>query len=373
MTNKLMFVLIYLVCAVVMALGMGAAEGAQGGQMGDTTGADGTSMTESAWDEETGDGETTRDEIETPPADSTEEPVTAPETEPESEPIETEPIEEEKLVSVYLAGEGETVEMEEDVYLARVVMAEIPVSFPIEAIKAQAIAARTYLRYRAAHGEEHGEGEAMICTDYGCCMAYLDEEEAKERWGAVAGEEIFREIYAVVRETSGMVITYDGELISALFHSSSPGKTENAENVWHSAYPYLVSVSSPEAIETSEVRVGVNRLKELLSGYGERDGGGALWGQKVPVLSENSTGRVESLLFGGYRIKATVLRGLLGLKSTCFSVRGEGNEIVFSVKGYGHGVGMSQEGAGVLAERGWNCREILAHYYVGTRVEIKYN
>ncbi len=362
MQEKLWFPLIYALCAAILFL-FGAQESAQTPPPPlptDTTQAVQTSPllpaeTEKETEQGTGEGETDSPESSAPPQDETLPP-----------PVSGE---EEKTISVFLADTGTHIRMAEEVYLTRVVMAEVPYSFHPEALKAQAIAARTYLYYRMAHSAVHGTGESAICTDYACCMAYLCEEEAGKRWGEEKAAEIYEKVHAAVAATEGQVVTHDGALICALFHSSSAGRTEDAENVWGTPYPYLVSVPSPEAVESSEKRVSAEELTEAMKRAGEKDFDSMLWGDPIPGLMRGSGGRVERVRYGGYQCKGTALRSALGLKSTDFTVTREANgDFLFSVRGYGHGVGLSQEGAGVLATEGKAAEEILLHYYTGCAV-----
>lgn len=272
-------------------------------------------------------------------------------------------------VSVYLAKEQRVVEMEMDAYITQVVMAEVPYTFSREALKAQAVAARTYCLYRMQMRIGHGNTEAGICTDYAHCMAYFSEEEAAARWGEDTAKTIHDTVYEAVKATSGEYLTYQGRVIAALFHASSTGRTESAENVWGSAYPYLVSVKSPEEPRISEVKTTVAALTELMKENGEPDFSATLWGEENKIkLSFNTTGRIAKLSLNGYSIKGTVLRSALGLRSTDFSPEVQGDEVIFTVTGYGHGIGMSQYGAEAMAQSGADYRAILTHYYTGTEI-----
>jgi len=287
-------------------------------------------------------------------------------TEPESEsaaptvkPIQT--------VQVFQPSTDQTVEMAMSDYLTHVVMAEMPYTFPVEALKAQAVAARTYCLYRSSLGIGHEGSEAGVCTDHGHCMAYLTSEQAVERWGSETAVQIAATVRAAVEQTEGEYLTYDGKIIAAMFHSSSTGRTESAENLWGSVYPYLVGVKTEEEPRISEVRVSIERLMAVMKEKGERDFSSELRQGQIE-LSFNSTGRVAWLSYGGYRIKGGDLRTALSLRSTDLSACIEGEEVLFTVTGFGHGIGMSQYGAKAMAERGCSYVEILEHYYTGARV-----
>jgi len=289
-------------------------------------------------------------------------------------PRETEhvpPAAEEQIVLRVL--NGDTVEeMGLEDYLLGVVRAEMPADFEPEALKAQTVAARTYTIYKIENGGNHGK-TADICTDPACCQAYLRQAEAWENWGDAA-EGYEEKLAKAVAETEGQVMLYDGKPILAVFHSSSSGQTRAAESVWQEQLPYLRPVLSPEEGEripnyysraefsTEEFRVRV--LKELP----EAD----LSGQPSGWLSQPVTddaGNVETLTVGGVSIRGSRLRGILGLRSACFTWEIQEDQMVFYVTGYGHGVGMSQYGANRMAAAGADYQEILTHYYTGVRIE----
>jgi stage II sporulation protein D len=201
-------------------------------------------------------------------------------------------------------------------------------------------------------------------------MAYISEEEAADRWGEENAGVIYETIRAAVKATEGEYLSYEGLPIAALFHSCSVGKTENASQVWGREYPYLISVSSGEEARITQVKVPLARLNEILQSQGDPDFSSALWNDSNQIsLSFTNTGRVSTLALNGYCMKATLLRIALGLRSTDFTVEIQGNEAVFTVRGSGHGVGMSQYGAEAMAKSGADYREILLHYYSGVRIE----
>lgn len=257
-------------------------------------------------------------------------------------------------------------EMEPDEYLVGVVAAEMPASFPAEALKAQAVAARSYALYCAATGKH---GEADVCTDPGCCQAWAGEQALKEKWGGDYAR--YREIVAeAVRETSGQRLSYEGEPIFAAFHASSLGQTEDSGAVWNPR-PYLKSVSSPETPETvpnlnSSLELAPLDFRDtVLSACPQADftGEPETW---LGVPQRDESGRVESLSVGGVSLSGTELRRLFGLRSTAFTLEYREGRFLFQVSGNGHGVGMSQYGAKLMAEAGEDYRAILSHYYPGT-------
>ncbi|MCI8970986.1 MAG: stage II sporulation protein D [Oscillibacter sp.] len=270
-----------------------------------------------------------------------------------------------------LEGEG-VLEMDLGTYLVGVVRAEMPASFELEALKAQAVAARTYTLYKLRSGGNHGE-DADICTDHTCCQAYLGREAARAGWGEQADAYEAR-VEAAVRETDGETILYGGVPILAVFHSSSPGLTRAAGEVWVNDLPYLQAVDSPEAGERipnyySRVEFTAEELKaKLRSAFPEAElsGGMEHW---LSGPAADGAGNVDTVSVGGVSAKGTQVRAALGLRSACFTWEVQEGKMVFFVTGYGHGVGLSQYGAGAMAAAGADYREILTHYYTGVTVE----
>lgn len=274
-------------------------------------------------------------------------------------PVETQALSDEAACLTLLTGEGAvSITMAE--YLPGAVAAEMPVSFGMEALKAQAVAARTY----TLRAGRHTDGD--ICTSSSCCLAYKTDAQLRDFWGDDYDANIQAVKQAVI-QTDGQYLTYGGEIIQAVFHASSAGATENSAAVW-TALPYLISVESPETADSvpelvSNARFTPEELSEALciSPTGEPE----TW---LGDTKLDSAGRVESAVIGGTVFSGKTLRSTLGLRSTAFTVSFEGGEFVFSVAGFGHGVGMSQYGAKLLAAQGWDYEDILAHYYPGTEL-----
>lgn len=291
---------------------------------------------------------------------------------PEDAPPQPAPgIDRNVTLSVLIGGELKQMDMAS--YLMGVVRAEMPASFEAEALKAQAVAARTYTLYKMENGGAPGHPQADACDDITCCKAYLSAEDAALSWGADSGawEEKIRK---AVEDTDGECVLYRGEPVLAVFHSSSAGRTQDAAAVWSQSLPYLQSVESPENEDTvpnyrSQASFPAGELKELLlNALPEADlsGSPSDWFTNMKV-QEN--GAVTSLAVGGVSVSGSRLRTILGLRSACFTLSFPGDQVVFSVTGYGHGVGMSQYGANVLAGDGMDYREILAWYYTDTTVD----
>ena len=268
--------------------------------------------------------------------------------------------------SITVLTDGGAVTMDMQEYLVGVVAAEMPASFQEEALKAQAVAARTYAMY-CALGQKHGD--AQVCTDYTCCQAWQSEEALRQKWGGDY-DACSQKIRAAVEATAGQYLSYEGQPVFAAFHSSSAGATEDCGQVWNPS-PYLVSVSSPETAEDVPNFVStvdctpLDFRDTLLYAHPEADFTGEESGWIGEVRLDGS-GRVASAVLGGVSMKGTELRQLFGLRSTAFCLEYTGESFRFTVTGYGHGVGMSQYGANVMAREGGTYTGILAHYYPGT-------
>ena len=269
---------------------------------------------------------------------------------------------------IRLLNGGQTLELPLEDYLCGVVAAEMPASFPEEALKAQAVAARSFT---CSGASAHKHGEASVCADPGCCQAWLSEEAQRERWGGDY-EANARRVREAVEATAGQILCYDSAPVFAAFHSSSAGATEDCGAVWNPR-PYLVSVSSPETAEdvpnfVSTVRCWPTDFRDtLLSLRPEADFSGPLGGW-IGELRRDDSGRVSEAILGGVSFSGTELRRLFSLRSTAFELALSDGLFVFTVTGFGHGVGMSQYGAKVMAEQGADYAEILAHYYTGTEL-----
>lgn len=266
--------------------------------------------------------------------------------------------------------DGEVVALPLDKYLWRVVAAEMPASFELEALKAQAVAARTYTLSKMGRTTEN-HPDADVCTDITCCQAYIDPETAAANWGSMA-DTYTEKITAAVAGTDTMTALYGGVPIQALFFSSAAGQTVDAVEVWGNSVPYLVSVDSPEGEEDvpnyhTTVTVPLEEFKsKLLSRYAEvnLDGPPETW---VSTLV-SSTGSRANVDVGGVVVARTAMRAMFGLRSANFTVSAGEDGITFSVTGYGHGVGMSQYGANALAKQEMTYDEILKWYYTGIEV-----
>lgn len=295
-----------------------------------------------------------------------------PAAEPEPAAPETTAVHHDRDVTLTIQDGDTTEQMTLERYLTGVVRGEMPASFEMEALRAQAAAERSYVYYQLAAGRKDAHPDADFCTDHTCCSAYLSETAAREKWGGDFAPWNTR-VEQAVSDTDGQVVLYNGRPILAVFHSSSAGRTAAAGDVWSGDLPYLVSVDSPEGEETvpnyySTVTFTAAEAKEkLLAAYPELKLSGTpdRW---FGAAAENGSGRVETVSVGGTDIEGTELRRIFGLRSACFTVAADSESVTFRVTGYGHGVGMSQYGANQLAREGKTWQEILEWYYTGATV-----
>ena len=295
-----------------------------------------------------------------------------PAAEPEPAAPETAAVHHDRDVTLTIQDGDTTEQMTLERYLTGVVRGEMPASFEMEALRAQAAAERSYVYYQLAAGRKDAHPDADFCTDHTCCSAYLSETAAREKWGGDFAPWNTR-VEQAVSDTDGQVVLYNGRPILAVFHSSSAGRTAAAGDVWSGDLPYLVSVDSPEREETvpnyySTVTFTAAEAKEkLLAAHPELKLSGTpdRW---FGAAAENGSGRVETVSVGGTDIEGTELRRIFGLRSACFTVAADSESVTFRVTGYGHGVGMSQYGANQLAREGKTWQEILEWYYTGATV-----
>lgn len=274
------------------------------------------------------------------------------------------------LVRVALP-DGETAPLTMSDYLWRVVAAEMPASFEMEALKAQAVTARTYTLYQMGAGPNPNHPDADMCTDISCCQAYLDPETAASNWGGSAAD-YTEKIALAVSSTDGQAILYDGAPIDAVFFSSAAGRTLDSVEVWGGSVPYLSSVESPEGEEVPNYHTTVEvPLEDFQSVFLARYPDASLAGSPEEWFQSfvpSSSGGVDTVDVGGVTVKGSELRTLFDLRSASFAVSFREDAVVFSVTGYGHGVGMSQYGANAMAKEGASYLDILTHYYTGVTV-----
>lgn len=273
-------------------------------------------------------------------------------------------------ISVYFHEENSVKSLDIEEYLKGVVCAEVPASFEEEAIKAQAVAARSYALYRS-QSVNQSHPDASVCTDYRHCKAYKTREKAREDWGENA-DKYEKKIAKCVNATKGEIIKYDGEIALAVFHSQSGGgRTENAQDVWGGNLPYLVSVESHGEEDAPNFFSNVSFTFEEFRRVIESDNPNAKVNSinDITNIINSDGGGVKKLTIGGVDFTGSKIRTLFNLRSTCFTIKEENGNILFEVTGYGHGVGMSQYGANTMAKDGYTYKDILTHYYSGTEID----
>ena len=282
-------------------------------------------------------------------------------------------FDEKTIVSVLT--DGEVKEMTAKEYLTGVVAAEMPASFPIEALKAQAVAARSYMLYKINNTEDNTHKQSLLCDDYNHCTAFYNiEEKGEELWGADY-DKYAEKIKTAVSSTDGVVAMCDGEVIAAVFHSASSDYTEAAVDVWGKNYSYLVSVpssggsSAPNYYGT--VRMSKNEFISAIKNYYPNIVLGSNISSWFSDINRSSTGSVFSIKIGGILLKGTEVRRIFKLNSTNFTIDISGDDVIFNTTGTGHGVGMSQYGAREMALNGSHFDEIICHYYSGVQLMVK--
>lgn len=269
---------------------------------------------------------------------------------------------------VWLEEDGKLRQLPLRDYLVGVIMGELPPSFISAAVEAQAVAARTFTLRQLQEGKHDG----YLCDNASCCQAWLPESEARARMGDAVYDQWYAQVIEAIDTTDGQVLTYDGTLIDALFFSCSGGRTEAAAEVWGGDVPYLVPVDSPgeesaprycaqtdwpasvfrEAILAACPEAGLSGSPETWLGEAEHTSGGG----------------VARMRIGEAELEGTALRSILGLNSTLFTMRVEGENICITTYGSGHRVGLSQYGAQAMAQNGADYCQILMHYYPGAEL-----
>ena len=262
------------------------------------------------------------------------------------------------IVTIYRTS-GEILNLELEEYLIGVVGAEMPASFNIEALKSQAVVARTYTLKAIKNGKK--------LTDNSSTQNYKNNSELKSMWGSNYTT-YYNKIKNAVDSTKGLYLSYNGEYIEAVYHSTSNGKTENSKYVWGNSFPYLVSVDSPYDSTNKTFLSTTFISNEILSNK---------LGQIITsettynIVSRNESGRVDTILIDNIFYTGVELRTKLGLRSTDFDIEITSDGINITTRGYGHGVGMSQYGANGMANNGYDFKSILTHYYTGVSINYR--
>lgn len=254
----------------------------------------------------------------------------------------------------------EEVPLEE--YIVGVLAGEMPIDFELEALKAQAVASRSYVLKRM----EYNKDNEYDVVDSVLNQVYLDDDYLKETWGNNYTIKI-NKLRTAVNETYNEYMEYDGKIIDALFFSTSNGYTEDSHLVFNLELPYLKSVESSWDQEVSSAFS--SKYTYSLQEFYEKLGLEYKDKLDVEILERSNTNRVLKLKINGQEFEGTTLYNKLGLRSTDFEITQVGSNVVFDMKGYGHGVGMSQYGALGMAKQGYTYDEILKHYYTGVTIK----
>ncbi len=253
----------------------------------------------------------------------------------------------------------DTVPLEE--YVMGVLAGEVPISFNLEALKAQAVASRSYVMYQMIKNKNND----YDVVDTTLNQVYLDDEYLRSIWGNKYNE-YKNKIKDAVSQTAYQYITYNGELAEALFFSTSSGYTENSEDVFVSAVPYLRSVASPY----DEISPAFNVIYDYTYDvFCNALGINYTTDIKIEILSQTPNGKINSIKINEKIFSGSDVASLLGLKSSNFSISFLNNKVYITTKGFGHGVGMRQYGAEGMANLGFKYDEILKHYYTGVEIE----
>ncbi len=283
------------------------------------------------------------------------------ENQSQSQPTQT--AEDEELKIPVMMQDGSICKISIQEYIVSVVLKEMPADFEKEALKAQAVVARTYALRSWQYADKHTG--AAVCTEASCCQGFCTVGQYLADGGKQTDVD---KITHAVYETANEVLTYNGELIEATYFSCSGGQTEDAAAVWGSDIPYLQAVKSPGEEGAAHFTDTVTfTAKELSALLGETfSGKPATW---VKSVTYTHGGGVDTMQIGHITYKGTTLRQKLGLRSTAFMMTAIGDRIIITTKGFGHRVGMSQYGADAMAASGKDYLQILAHYYQGTQIE----
>lgn len=272
-----------------------------------------------------------------------------------------------KKIKLLLTESNQVVELDFEDYIKGVLIGEVPITYELEALKAQAVVARTYTMYKLKNAPTKHTFDADMCDDINCCQAYKTKEYAFASWDDSEENEKWAKLEEAVNSTRGEVIEYNGELINAFFHAHSGGMTEDVKYLWaKNSIPYLVSVPGNEGYIYQDSKVfSKSQLAELLKNEVPNVSGDIIFN----IKDYTGSGRVNNIEVNGINMDGAHFRSLLGIRSTNFRIEQSGDNITFFTVGYGHGVGMSQEGANQMAIDGKNYIDIIKHYYTGVKIK----
>lgn len=281
------------------------------------------------------------------------------------------------IINVYKVNENKIEKMDMEEYLYGVISSEMPSTFDEEALKAQAIAARTYVIYKMENNITSGHKNATVCTDPSHCQAYTSYEGLIKIKGKAWIKNDYEKIKKAVDDTKGEILTYKGKSILPLYFSTSSGKTENSQDVFSTQYPYLVSVDSPydKSSPKYSTTYSISKskfIKYIKNIYPKLNISLNQLDEEISILNRTEGGCVKTIQVGNIKMSGIKMRQILNLNSANFTIECNKDEIQFNVKGYGHGVGMSQWGAQGMAKKGYKYYDILFHYFKGTDIKDMY-
>ncbi len=283
----------------------------------------------------------------------------------------TEEITEEKdkateaeTVSLIVSSTGKVTEMSVEEYIYGAVCAEMPASFHTEALKAQAVASYTYMKWLKENSDNPSSNKGDITDNPSIHQAFLSDAELKEKWGSsysIYSEKIKTAVKSVLYE----YLTYEGETAMTVFHGLSPGKTVSSEEIWGTYLPYLASVTAPGDTLSPDISYGIKlTAEEFVKPFKDTKANQA--DKILKTAKKNDKGFIKELSYNNTVLSPTDLRSAYGLKSPHFTAEIKNDTITLTVYGKGHGVGMSQYSADYMARQGSTYKEILAHFYKGT-------
>lgn len=270
-------------------------------------------------------------------------------------------------ISIRLEETGQVINLDLEEYIIGVVAAEMPASYNLEALKAQAVAARTYAYRKIITGTE------VLSSDFRKGQAYLSNEQLKERWGN-EHYNYLKKISEAVYTTKGQILVYNDEPIEAVFHAISAGKTQSSLDLWGFELPYLVSVESEQDIDApsffTEYIFSEEEVKnKLKANYSDLTLSVEPLVNQMQIVRKNEAEYIQQIQIGNKVITGEEFRHALSLKSSNFTIKQKDEDLFITTKGYGHGAGMSQYGANELANANYKYDDILKHYYIGAKIK----
>lgn len=277
-------------------------------------------------------------------------------------------------IFVYYTPQQKVISMDLEDYVKGVIASEMPASFSLEALKAQAVVARSNaVRKMSILGGTPSRPDADVSSDPKVDQAWNPVEVLRERWGQVSFWLNWPKIERACEETRGVILVYGAMPCEAVFHSTCAGHTEAAKDVWGRDVPYLQSVTctfcqNSPYYKPQTVTLPLSQVSASLAGLGVSIPASRITGSTMGVSQVSATGRIKEVVANGQKIRGLEFRMALGLRSTMMSWTVKGSNAVFQVKGYGHGVGMCQYGADGMAKQGRTFKEILSYYYPSTQV-----